>query len=35
MAHRCLPELASRGRLREHLGVKHVAFPTWTPVDTS
>jgi hypothetical protein len=26
----CLDELRSRGRLVEHMGVLHVAFPTWT-----
>jgi hypothetical protein len=29
---RCLGELASRGRLVDHLGVDHIAFPTWTQV---
>lgn len=29
---RCLDGLAARGRIVEHLGVPHVAFPTWTPV---
>ena len=31
-ARRCLRELADRGRLVDHLGVDHIAFPTWTPV---
>ena len=31
-ARRCLAELASKGRLVDHLGVDHIAFPTWTPV---
>jgi hypothetical protein len=35
LARRCLTELASRGRLRDHLGVQHVAFPTWTPIDVT
>ena len=29
-ARRCLQELERRGRLVEHLGVRHLAFPTWT-----
>ena len=29
----CAPELRRRRRLVKHLGVVHVAFPTWTPVD--
>jgi hypothetical protein len=32
MARRCLGELAGKGRLVDHLGVDHIAFPTWTPV---
>lgn len=28
-----LGELARKGRLVEHQGVQHVAFPTWTPID--
>jgi hypothetical protein len=32
-AHHCLDQLAARGRLVEHLGVQHVAFPTWAPVE--
>ena len=32
-ARRCLPELRRRRRIVEHLGVAHVAFPTWTIVD--
>jgi hypothetical protein len=31
-ARRCLAELAAKGRLADHLGVDHIAFPTWTPV---
>jgi hypothetical protein len=31
-ARRCLRELADKGRLVDHLGVDHIAFPTWTPV---
>ena len=30
MARRCVAELAAKGRIVERLGVKHVAFPTWT-----
>jgi hypothetical protein len=29
----CLPELRRRGRVVEHLGVPHVVFSTWTPVE--
>ena len=29
----CLVELAAAGRIVEHLGVDHIAFPTWTPVE--
>lgn len=32
VARRCLAELAGKGRLADHLGVDHIAFPTWTPV---
>jgi hypothetical protein len=31
----CLDELRARGRIVEHLGVAHVAFPFWEPVDVS
>ena len=31
----CLDQLARRGRIVTHLDVAHLAFPTWTPVDTS
>jgi hypothetical protein len=31
-ARRCLSALAAKGRLVDHLGVDHIAFPTWTPV---
>ena len=34
-ARRCLSELAAKGRLVDHLGVDHIAFPTWTPVSPS
>ncbi len=29
----CLPELKRRGRVTEHLGVPHLVFSTWTPLD--
>lgn len=32
-AARCLEDLRAKGRLVEHLGVPHVAFPTWTRVN--
>lgn len=28
----CLRELQERGRIVDHLGVAHIAFPTWTRV---
>ncbi len=31
----CLAELAAKGRITEHLGVEHLAFPFWTPVDVA
>ena len=31
-AGRCLAELAAKGRVVEHLGIRHVTFPTWTTV---
>lgn len=31
-ARACLAELQTKGRLVDHLGVDHIAFPTWTPV---
>ena len=31
----CLDGLAARGRIVSHLGVAHVTFPTWTPLDIS
>ncbi len=35
VARRCLAELAGKGRLVPHLGVDHIAFPTWAPVAPS
>jgi hypothetical protein len=31
---RCLRELEGRGRLVEHMGVQHLTFPTWTPIES-
>lgn len=28
----CLPRLREEGRIVDHLGVAHVAFPFWTPL---
>lgn len=30
VADRCYPEFADAGRIVDHLGVKHLAFPLWT-----
>lgn len=35
IARPCLRDMASTGRIVDHLGVQHIAFPTWTPVATS
>jgi hypothetical protein len=35
VARPCIDQLAARGRIVSHLGVAHVTFPTWTPVDIS
>ena len=35
VARPCVDHLRAKGRIVEHLGVAHVAFPTWTPVDIS
>lgn len=32
-ADRCYPDFAAGGRIVEHLGVKHLAFPLWTAGD--
>ncbi len=29
----CLQQLAAHGRLVDFLGVEHISFPFWTPVD--
>jgi hypothetical protein len=34
VARPCLRDMAASGRIVEHLGVQHIAFPTWTPVAT-
>lgn len=31
----CLGDLAERGRIVDHLGVPHLSFPFWEPVDVS
>ena len=31
-APRCLEELTAKGRVVEHLGIRHVTFPTWTRI---
>lgn len=35
VARRCVADLAARGRVVDHLGVDHIAFPTWTPVSST
>ncbi|MCU1455546.1 MAG: hypothetical protein JWN46_3692 [Acidimicrobiales bacterium] len=32
IARPCLGDLAKKGRIVDHLGVAHIAFPFWTPV---
>jgi len=32
VARPCLEELKAKGRLTDHLGVDHIAFPLWTSV---
>ena len=31
----CLEQLRRKGRIVDHLGVDHLTFPFWTPVDTA
>jgi hypothetical protein len=31
---RCLAELKDKGRVVQHQGVEHLAFPTWTTIET-
>ena len=33
VADRCYPDFEAAGRIVEHLGVKHLAFPLWTAGD--
>ncbi|HEX7131719.1 MAG TPA: hypothetical protein VF228_04055 [Iamia sp.] len=33
VARPCVDQLAARGRIVDHLGAPHLAFPTWTPID--
>jgi len=33
VADRCYPDFERAGRIVEHLGVKHLAFPLWTAGD--
>ncbi len=33
IADRCYPDFDAAGRIVEHLGVKHLAFPLWTAGD--
>ena len=35
IARPCLDELRAQGRIVDHLGVAHIAFPFWTPIDLS
>lgn len=29
----CVPRLRDAGRITQWMGVDHISFPTWTPVD--
>ncbi|MBI2708937.1 MAG: hypothetical protein HYX34_04495 [Actinobacteria bacterium] len=33
LARACLEQLARRGRIVRHLGVDHLTFPFWTPIE--
>jgi hypothetical protein len=33
LARWCIAELDAKGRIVERMGVRHLAFPTWTPVN--
>ena len=35
VAQPCLQDLADKGRIVDHLGVAHLSFPFWTPIDLS
>jgi hypothetical protein len=35
VARRCLQKLRDQGRIVDHLGVAHIAFPFWEPIDVS
>lgn len=35
VARPCLDQLRAKGRIVDHLGVAHLAFPTWTPLNTA
>jgi hypothetical protein len=35
IARPCIDELRAQGRIVDHLGVAHIAFPFWTPIDLS
>lgn len=35
VARPCVRQLEAKGRITTHLGVAHVSFPTWTPIDIS
>jgi len=35
VARPCLDQLRTKGRVVDHLGVEHLTFPFWTPVDVA
>lgn len=35
IARPCLQDMARRGRIIDHMGVPHIAFTMWTPIDLS